>query len=173
MKINSEVFAFFLFCITSFIYPHDNVMAQANITAKKYNISPFELEVIDANFSEAYSHTIIITSKELRVVFKSGEVGEHDSLLFLKSLSPSDTLQQISNINLNGLKKIYENICVADGSQIVIISKKNEKTKSVQLSNYYREDIAKIIYLVNDLLPEQYKVFYDKKELLADSNICK
>jgi len=70
------------------------------------------------------------------------------------------------------LKEDYANLCIDDGSQITVTLKKDGKKKSVRLSNYYHDDIGKIIYLVNSLVPEKYKVWYDKQRLIDDYARC-
>ena len=79
----------------------------------------------------------------------------------------------ISEININSLKQRYQNNCIEDGSQITIVLKKNGNTKAVHLSNYYQEDVGKIIYLTNALLPEKFKVWYNKEKLIEDLKNCK
>ena len=91
----------------------------------------------------------------------------------MKSLQPSDTLQQISEINISQLKDYYANPCIEDGSQVTVVIKKGNEKKSVHVSNYYQEDIGKIIYLVNSLVPSKYKIWYDKDRLIADYKRCK
>ena len=146
--------------------------AQSNIDSK-IDIKPFTASIFNSFYAEAYSVQTVLTDKELKIIFKSDLVGEKDTTVFLKILKPSDTLRQISEININQLKEYYSNPCIEDGSQVTVLFKKNGKSKSVHVSNYYQEDIGKIIYLVNSLVPEKYKVWYDKNKLLDDNKHCK
>ncbi|TXF75807.1 hypothetical protein [Chryseobacterium sp.] len=136
-------------------------------------IKPFEVTILDSDYSRAYSVLTILTNKELKIVFKSDLVGGKDSVLFSRPLQPSDILQQISIINLDSLKEYYSNDCIADGSQVTVTFKKNGTGKTVHLSNFYQEDVGKIIGLINSLVPDKYKVWYDKKELITDYKRCK
>jgi hypothetical protein len=136
------------------------------------NIRPFEVSISNADYSMAYSLLTILTHKEIRVIFQGGLQGEKDSLVFSKLLQPSDTVRQISAINLRKLKAYYSNQCINDGSQVTITLKKGGETKTVHVSNYYQEDIGKIIYLMNTLVPEKYKVWYDKEQLIAKYKKC-
>ncbi len=145
---------------------------QTNTKAENNNIKLFEVRVLNSDYSMAYSVLTILTNNELRIIFKSDLAGEKDSVLFTRSLQPSDTLQQISNINLDSLKEYYSNNCVTDGSQMTVTLKKNGKEKSIQLSNFYQEDVGKIIYLINSLVADKYKVWYNKEELIADYKRC-
>jgi hypothetical protein len=137
------------------------------------DIKPFEADIFNSNFSMAYSVLIVLTEKELKIILKSGLIGEKDSLLFYKALALSDTLLQISNLNLSELKEYYSNPCIDDGSQITVIIKKGGKEKSVHLSNYYQDYIGKIIYLANSFVPKKYRVWYDKERLVLGYKRCK
>lgn len=91
----------------------------------------------------AYSVQTSLTEKQITIIYKSGLEGGKDTILFSKSFQPSDTLQQISDLNINCLKKYYSNPCIKDGSQITIAFQKDNQRKSVHLSNYYQEDVGK------------------------------
>ena len=145
---------------------------QVSISPGKYDIIPFEASILNSDYAMAYSVLTVLTEKQLKIIFKSDLVGEKDSVLFIRALQPSDTLKQISEIRLNGLKEYYTNQCIDDGSQIRVTFKKGGNKKTVHLSNYYHDDIGKMIYLVNSLIPEKYKVWYDKQKLIDDYIKC-
>ena len=140
---------------------------------EKNDIRPFSATVVNSYCAEAYSVVTVLTDKELKVIFKSNLEGAKDTTVFLKNLQPSDTLKKISEINLNQLEDYYSNPCIDDGSQVTITLKKENKTKAVHVSNFYQEEIGRIIYLVNSIIPEKYKVWYDKERLIADYKRCK
>ena len=132
----------------------------------------FEVTLINSDYSLAYSTFIVLTQKKLDIIFKGGLVGEKDSLLFSTSVQPSDTLQQLINLDISQLKTYYSNDCISDGTQITVDVKKGGITKTVHLSNYYQEDIGKMIYLINSLVPDKYQVWFDKKRLKAYDKLC-
>jgi hypothetical protein len=132
----------------------------------------FEVSFLNFHGAEAYSLHTVLTDKELKVILKSDLDGVKDTLLFSKQIQYSDTIRLISEINLNKLKKSYSNPCISDGSQITVVLKKGRKTKSVHLSNFYHEDIGKMVYLINSLVPEKYKIWYDKEFLLGEYKRC-
>ena len=115
---------------------------------------------------------VVLTEKKLKIIFASSKDEMKDSTFFEKNLQFSDTLQQIANIDLENLQNNYTNPCVDDGSQITLSIKKDGETKGVHLSNYYQDDIGKIIYLVNSIVPEKYRIWYDKKMLLNQYKEC-
>jgi hypothetical protein len=135
-------------------------------------IKPFEADIINSDYSMAHAVLIVLTNKQLKIVFKSEMVGARDSLLFSIMLPVSDTLRQLSEIKFSELKEYYSNPCIQDGSQITVIFKKDGKLKSVHLSNYYEGTIGKLIYLVNSFLPKDYEIWYDKEKLQADYKKC-
>jgi len=124
-------------------------------------------------FARAFAILINLSNDELKIIFRSDLIGEKDSILFYKTLHPTDTLQKISDINLHSLKEYYSNDCVEDGSQVTVSFKINGKAKSVHLSNFYQEDVGEIIYLINSLVPNKYKIWYDKEKLTADEKKCR
>lgn len=134
--------------------------------------SSFSVVIVDGFYAEAYSIVTELTDKNLKIIFRSDLEDEKDKTVFYKDLPLSDTLQQISKIDLHELKDYYTNPCVHDGSQVTIIFKKDNTKKVVHVSNFYQEEVGKVIYLINSLVPKKYKIWYDKEELIADYKRC-
>ena len=164
---------FKLIIVTLLFCTSNNVNGQNIINTKSSIIEPFQATILNSDYSMAYSILTILTNNELKIVFKSDLIGEKDSVLFAKSLQSSDTLRQISKINLDSLQEYYSNDCISDGSQLTVTFKKNGIEKAIHLSNFYQDDIGKIIYLINSLVADKYKVWYDKEKLIADYKMCK
>ena len=151
---------------------HSDIKAQQTEN-RKIEIKPFSATIVNSYYAEAYSVLIVLTNKQLKIIYKSDIVGTKDTVIFSKALQSSDTLKMISEIKIDQLKEYYTNPCIDDGSQVMVTIKKQNRSKSVQLSNYYQEDIGRIIYLINSLIPAKYKVWYDKEILIADYKRCK
>ena len=151
----------------------DSGKSDSGQTNKNATIKPFEFIVINSDYSSAYAIGYKLTEKELSIVFHGGLVGDKDSIIFRRALQTSDTLLQLSNIDVKNLKEDYTNPCVCDGSQISVAFKKDNIEKYIHLSNYYEENIGKAIELINSLSPPKYKIWYDKKELLEEMTRCK
>jgi hypothetical protein len=139
---------------------------------KILRLVPFELTIIDTNGSEAYSIQYVLTDKNLKIFFKGSLEGEKDTTLFLGALEPNETLKTLSDLNIDTLKNEYINPCIKDGSQISVIFKKNNLTKTIHLSNFYQSDIGFAIQLINKLTPEKHKIWYDKEKLLKGQLDC-
>jgi hypothetical protein len=60
------------------------------------------------------------------------------------------------------------NPCLANGSKFYVSITKNGKWKRVYLGNYYQQDVGNFVTLVNKLVPEKYRVWYDKERLEAE-----
>jgi hypothetical protein len=146
---------------------------EISIPIDAINCKPFELTVYDADYSMAYAIQYVLTDKDLKIIFKGELEGEKDSTLFKTNLQPSETLSKLSNINIDSLKEYYSNPCILDGSQVTVKLNKDNKTKTVHLSNYYQADIGLAIELINSLTPKEYKIWYDKVTLIKDQENCK
>lgn len=140
---------------------------------QKRNIKPFKLTVYSANYSLAYTLKYVLTDHDLQITFKGELEGEKDSTLFRVSLKPSYALQKLSDIDFSGLKEYYQNPCIRDGSQIIVEVEKDSKNNSIQLSKFYQKDIGLAIEIINSSIPEKYKIWYDKTQLLKAQQECK
>lgn len=167
LPFTTTLYILFLSCSIS------NNREQSKDVNKNTKLTPFEVKLVNSDYSTRHSLLFILTEKELKVISKDDEVGKSDSLVLNKRLQQSDTLQQISNINIRGLQDYYYNECIKDGLQITLTIKKDNTQKSIHVSNYYQEDIGKIIYLINSIVPSKYKIWYNKEKLLGDNKRCK
>jgi hypothetical protein len=140
---------------------------------QKRDIKPFKLTVYSANYSLAYTLKYVLTDHDLQITFKGGLVGEKDSTLFRVALKPNYALCNLSNIDISSLQEYYQNPCIKDGSQLIIELDKDQKNKTVQLSNFYQEDVGLAIEFINRSTPKKYNIWYDKTTLLRDQQDCK
>jgi hypothetical protein len=135
-------------------------------------VSPFTLTLADSDYSLAYARHYIVTEKDLTVVFKGEVEGERDSILYYTPLPLSESLRALSPVELDSLQEYYRNPCIDDGSQLAIHFQKGTKAKQVHLSNYYQKDIGIAIDLINTVLPEKYRIWYQKETLLRAQLEC-
>ncbi|MFB6306608.1 MAG: hypothetical protein ABEH43_06415 [Flavobacteriales bacterium] len=134
--------------------------------------TPYKLKIFDQNYAGAYTIQYIITSKNIKIIFKSGLKGDKDSTLYFNDINPNKKFKNLSYLNIDSLNSEYRNPCILDGSQITVFIKKGNKSKSIHLSNYYQKDIGTTINMINDLIPEKYSIQYDKKELIQRQKNC-
>lgn len=154
-------------------FANTSVTKLANTDLVHDPIQPFEMRITNSNYSNAFSVAYLINQNELKIIFQGGLEGEKDSVIFQKHLQPSRSLQKLSAIKLDSLKRYYANPCVRDGSQIFVQIKKDSMEKQVQLSNFYQQDIGLAIEMINKLVPKKYIIWYDKKNLEQDMLNCK
>lgn len=129
---------------------------------------PFEVAIFNGNYGMTHGTSIVLTNTELTITSRD-YINLKDSLLFSKILFPSDTLSRITQLVLPDLKSSYINPCVAGRSNIIITQVKDGMQKKIWVSGYFQQDVGNLICLINMLLPEKYKVWYDKKELEAQN----
>jgi hypothetical protein len=145
-------------------------------------ITPFEFSVIDYNYSLAYNIRYILTEKALMILY--GDEFERDegrftliekrnNVLLDAILSPAEDLLKLSQINIDILKASYSNDCVKDGMQSGVKFKKGSKEKRVKISNYHQPEIGHAIEIINNIVPKEYRIHYDKKSLIEMMERCK
>lgn len=162
---------FFLF-LQKKLFNH-SVIKVANIDVVHNPIQPFEMTITNSNYSNAYRLAYILSQNELKIIFQRELDGEKDTVIFRKHLRPSQSLLKLTAIRLDSLKSYYANPCVRDGSQIIVMMKKDNRQKQVQLSNFYQPDIGIAIELINKLVPKKQLIWYDKKILMQEMLDCK
>lgn len=140
---------------------------------------PFELTVEDADYSMAHSYIYKFSDKRMVILSRNDiniagmRKGENIDTVYKSDLKYTETLKKLSNMNLDSLQDGYFNRCIEDGSQVTVNLCKDNKNKTIHLSNYYRAEIGIVIELINRLIPEKYKIWYDKETLLNGQKNCK
>jgi hypothetical protein len=135
-------------------------------------LNPFVMTIISSDYSMAYGLEYVVTERDLKIVLKGGLVGETDSTIYSVNLQQNEVPIILSSLNLDSLNEHYHNPCIADGSQIWVELKKDNKVKSVHVSNYYQKEIGIAVEYVNEIIPEEYAIWYDKAKLLKDQKRC-
>ena len=147
-------------------------LEQKDDKAETIDLKPFELTVTEWGGAMAGGLQYVLTEKDLKIVFKTELEGRTDKIIFTTELQPDEALKILSNLNIDSLKEYYDNWCISDGSQISVSLNKDNKTKTVHLSNFYHEDIGPAIRLINTLTPEEYEIWYDKEVLIREQKEC-
>jgi hypothetical protein len=136
-------------------------------------IHPFEIRVKNSDYSQGDNWTYVLTEQELKIIYREDVVGRKDTTLLTKALPISKTLKKISQIDFSQLQGVYANSCISDGSRITVQIKKEGYTRSAHIANYYRQEVGQLIGLLNSLTPDKYKIWYNKKALIALEKECK
>jgi len=145
-------------------------------------IAPFEFSLVDYNYSLAYNVRYILTEKELIILYgdelerpdgKITLLEKKNNVLLDTILPPSEDLLRLSRIDLDSLKSLYSNDCISDGMQLMVQFKKDNKEKKIRIRNYHQPEIGSAIETINSIVPEKYKIHYDKNSLIKEMEECK
>ena len=173
--------------VTDYIMLRDSVSEAVN---KKYDDSikahpymgPFRFWISNLNKAGYSRKTYYFTQDSIEI-----KTGPYDFIYFAKNYSKDkvvfkgkiDTqskteLKMLADtIAMAGLKSRYENLCVMDGLILVFQFEWEGKVLEVNVSNYYNDNIALVIACINKMVPEEYKIWYDKKLLEERKKGCK
>lgn len=142
------------------------------ISCNNRPIEPFELLIADSDYSLGYSIRYKISDKKLKVIFHGELENEKDSILYETTKLPKQKIQQLSSINVDSLNVYYANSCMRDGDIKSFRFTKNQKTKSIQLQNYYHEELSLAIEIINEIVPKKFKMHHDKVGLIKNMERC-
>ena len=129
-------------------------------------VKPFKATIFDIDYSLGGSNQYIITEKDITILHRPGFIGAKDTIIYYKVLYPTETLMRISETYLDSLKERYVNSMPKDGTQILVKFKKQDKEKTISISNFYHPTIGQLIGLVNNLIPHKLKISYRKESMV-------
>ena len=124
-------------------------------------IEPFELSIADYNYSLAYSILYKLSNENLTILFRGELENEKDSILYSTNDLPKRKIRKLANIKIDSLSIFYSNNCVRDGDVKSFYFKKGGVSKKVQLNNYYHKDLSPTIEIINEIVPEKYRMNYN------------
>ena len=142
------------------------------ISCNNKPIEPFELSVADYNYSLAYSVLYTLTDKNLTITFRGELENEKDSVLYTSTDLPKNEIRKLADINIDSLNVLYSNACIEDGDIKTISFNKNGVNKTIHLENYYHTELSPAIEIINGLVPEKYKMDFDKEGLISEMENC-
>lgn len=133
------------------------------------NIEPFTLSITTFNYANRLLEgelNYTLTENKLEISNKT-TIGGHILILKSKKLIPSNTLFELSKLNLDTLDDFYENPLIppTSGNVIFFEFSKNKKTKSIFAHSYYHNHLGQIIQNLNKLIDDKYKILYDSNSL--------
>jgi hypothetical protein len=139
---------------------------------KSEKIDPFELSIADYNYSMAYSVLYKLTDKKLTITFQGELENEKDSLLYTTTDLPYEAIKKISQIKIDSLGVLYSNPCISDGDIKLYIFNKNGIKKKIQVENYYHNELSPAIEIINDIVPQNFKIYHNKERLIKNLEKC-
>ena len=142
------------------------------ISCNNKPIEPFELSIADYNYSLAYSLLYQLSNEKLTIIFRGELENEKDSILYSTTKFSKDRIRQLADINIDSLNVLYSNVCIKDGDIKSFQFTKNGKSKSVSLQNYYHAELSPAIEIINGIVPEKYKMHFEKDKLIKKMEDC-
>ncbi len=94
----------------------------------------------------------------MKILFRGELEDEKDSILFVSKNLPKKSIRKLSKINIDDLAVFYSNPCIADGDIKGYRFEKNGTVKNVQIHNIYHEELFQVNELINQVVPEKYKM---------------
>jgi hypothetical protein len=132
--------------------------ATAQTNPKRYSI-----EIFDQEYSMAYTIQYHVFDDSLTITGISGIVGEKDSCLMQKKIDKSQSeaiYNFLSSLNLKKLKSKYENPLIDDGDRKIVTICFKSINKTVEINNFYQEDMANLFKVVNQVIGPKLKIEY-------------
>ncbi len=152
-------------------------------SANKPAISP-EPNTVDGSKKSTIDYEISLEEMSFRVRrhryvlsgnrFEKYLIGnKEDSLIFAHKMAIDEELKTLVSKDYTALKSKYHNPCMADGTQFKVKFKNKGGVKEVLVSNYYLQEVADVINLINSKLSEKDQLWYNKEALDKHMEDCK
>jgi len=138
----------------------------------KVNCDSTEVILSTSEHDLAFGIQYIYKDTDLIILLKRGHEELDDSILFQKKILEPSLLSSIRKISIDSLNPLYENPCIVGGTEIYLIVKKGAKQKLIKLSNYHHPVFGELIELINQNVPSEFKINYDKQELIEKYKDC-
>ena len=123
------------------------------------------LSIYNADYSTGDGYTYRILENSVTVIESYGEIDSKPKIVWCRKFSDSPYLNYLCNLDTNIFFSNYRNSSVQDGLQLSFSFTKKKKKYQTHVSNYYSPQIDSIVTYVNLLVPERYRIWYDKEKL--------
>ena len=77
-----------------------------------------------------------------------------------------DVIEAFEKVNIHDLEERYINPRIKDGLRIHLYLSKQNTSKSILLQNYYQKDLNPVIDMINETVPSEHKLLYNKEWLI-------
>jgi hypothetical protein len=135
----------------------------ATAQTNQSNPTRYSIEIFDQDYSMAYTIQYRVFDDSLTITGISGIVGEKDSCLMQKKIDKSQSeaiYHFLSSLNLKKLKSKYENPLIDDGDRKIVTICFKSINKTVEINNFYQEDMANLFKVVNQVIGPKLKIEY-------------
>ena len=124
---------------------------------------PFKVLVFDSDYSLAYTFKYELNNDEIKVTFSGQVEGEVDSIIYQRKLSTEEkqnAREFFSEFPLTELKDEYITPNIDDGDQKLFEFEIGDFKKKIRASNYYEENLGKMVSFLNTLIIDKHKINY-------------
>ena len=140
-------------------------------SCKSEPTQPFDLMVGESTANQDHSYVYNLSESKL-IISELGKDDVQDSIVFSSTNLPQKKVNKLSNIDLESLGVFYSNPCAEREDVKVFRFTKNGTTKQILLRSYYHKDLSVAVELINELVPSEYRIIYNKNSLLDSQRKC-
>lgn len=148
------------------------IESESSLSTEKKTKLPFELTINEFNESQNYFIRYILTKDKLSLTKGSEMRRKNDTIIYANTNFQKDRIEPFLKIEIDSLTGYYANVCISGGDIKSFTIKNNDKSKTIRLDNYYHKDLSPAIELINEIVPEKYKLNYNKNKLINDIIEC-
>jgi hypothetical protein len=140
-----------------------SVIFLTGLSTREYCEHHFSVKVWDRNFSMGYAILYKIDSDSLTVKSMSGD--EKDKMLMKEALSEAQCQIMwhfLSTHNIDSFSTEYNNPSVQDGDRKRIEFKVEDKSKTVDIANFYQKDMDELFGIINRMVNKDLQIYYKR-----------
>lgn len=126
------------------------------------------------NTSYELTDTKLVVKNSSRYSF-IGEKDPKKEVVFEYNLKDADKifiLNQARKLDLLRLDSIYYNHCITDGLELHIAVVDNGVEYNTDVYNFYDPQVSKLVGIMNEVLPKDYQIWYNKESLEERMKDC-
>lgn len=125
----------------------------------------FSIKILDFDYSLAYTTQYTINQDSVMVTGVSGVQGEKDKILLNRKIKEKERQRLsafLSSFPIDSLSNKYTDSLVEDGNQKRVEVAFENKQKTIDLENFYQEDMSRLFKVVNSVLEGKMQIKYSK-----------
>jgi hypothetical protein len=114
----------------------------------------------------AYTTHYKINGDSLVITGISSIENERSNVLLSRKLQNKEReklFDFLSTFSFNSLLSEYKNELIQDGDRKKIVILFNEKMKTIEIKNYYQDDLASLFKALNVIIGNEFKIEYENR----------
>ncbi|MBC8754157.1 hypothetical protein H2O64_05705 [Kordia sp. YSTF-M3] len=147
------------------------IEVDTNVIKPKTTDLSFQLSINKYDKSQDYFIFYSLSEDQLKISI-GGEMHTKNDPIVYTTKFQRNSIKQFLKINIDSLSGYYANYCISGGDSKSFTIRNNGISKTIRLDNYYHKDLSPAIELINELVPEKFKLTHNKDKLLKDILEC-